>query len=297
MGKRKIVYAGKTWYGCECLAEWLPVVTKLAIKRGIIKKSFDISQMSYSTGVKASAGTHSGGGVFDCVQYGASAIRLMRECGAFASDRLPSEGRWPRHNHVVLVDCPHLAGSAERQVSSYKRGRNGLKNQAKDRGPRVSPIRTWKQGVAWANQQLNPSAPKPAPSPNIDQLARDVIAGRYGTGAERKRRLGSRYDAVQARVNQLLKGGSKPAPKPKVVPPFPSGLKPNSSRPSARALQAQLKRAGFMPRSVPAADNYGPQTQKAVAAFHNKHRQFRSKGKSYDPAIGPSGWKFLFTNY
>lgn len=48
-------------------------------------------------------------------------------------------------------------------------------------------------------------APKAAPKgPNIDALARAVIRGDYGNGEERRRRLGSNYDAVQARVNQIL---------------------------------------------------------------------------------------------
>ena len=39
---------------------------------------------------------------------------------------------------------------------------------------------------------------------DIDALARAVIRGDYGNGAERKRRLGSLYDAVQARVNEMM---------------------------------------------------------------------------------------------
>lgn len=39
---------------------------------------------------------------------------------------------------------------------------------------------------------------------DVDALARAVIRGDYGNGAERKRRLGSLYGAVQARVNEML---------------------------------------------------------------------------------------------
>ena len=42
---------------------------------------------------------------------------------------------------------------------------------------------------------------------SIDQLAREVIRGDWGNGADRKNRLtaaGYDYAAVQARVNQLL---------------------------------------------------------------------------------------------
>ena len=41
---------------------------------------------------------------------------------------------------------------------------------------------------------------------DIDALARRVIAGEFGNGDERKRRLGSNYDAVQRRVNEVLLG-------------------------------------------------------------------------------------------
>lgn len=44
-------------------------------------------------------------------------------------------------------------------------------------------------------------------SVDIDQLARDVIAGKYGNGEARKKALGSNYDAVQARVNVMLGAG------------------------------------------------------------------------------------------
>lgn len=44
----------------------------------------------------------------------------------------------------------------------------------------------------------------------IDQLANEVIAGKWGTGSERKRRLksaGYDYTAIQERVNQLIRKG------------------------------------------------------------------------------------------
>lgn len=80
-----------------------------------------------------------------------------------------------------------------------------------------------------------------------------------------------------------------------VPPPFPTGLAPNRSTPSAIRLQNQLKKAGFLAKSVVVCDYYGDATQRAVAAFHNKHTQFRSS--TYDVKIGPKGWAFLHTNY
>ena len=53
----------------------------------------------------------------------------------------------------------------------------------------------------------SPSSSKPSnpiETKSTDELAREVIAGKYGNGEDRKKALGSRYDEVQARVNEIL---------------------------------------------------------------------------------------------
>jgi hypothetical protein len=61
-------------------------------------------------------------------------------------------------------------------------------------------------------------APTPAPTPtkSVDELAHEVLDGRWGNGNDRKARLeaaGYDYNAVQKRVNELLKP-STPSAKP-----------------------------------------------------------------------------------
>lgn len=64
--------------------------------------------------------------------------------------------------------------------------------------------------------------PTPAPKPakkTVDQIAREVIAGDWGAGEERRKRLtaaGYDYDAVQNKVNEILYG-TKPQPAKKSV--------------------------------------------------------------------------------
>ena len=56
-------------------------------------------------------------------------------------------------------------------------------------------------------ETVKSTAKTSTPSKSIDELAREVIKGQWGNGAERKRRLteaGYDYNAVQARVNELL---------------------------------------------------------------------------------------------
>lgn len=51
-----------------------------------------------------------------------------------------------------------------------------------------------------------------APTKSVEELAQEVIAGKYGNGEDRKKALGDRYSEIQARVNEIL----APAPKPNV---------------------------------------------------------------------------------
>lgn len=61
-------------------------------------------------------------------------------------------------------------------------------------------------GAAWdkyAGGSPSSSHSKPVEK-SIDELAQEVIQGKYGNGEARKQALGSRYDEVQARVNEIL---------------------------------------------------------------------------------------------
>lgn len=51
------------------------------------------------------------------------------------------------------------------------------------------------------------SAPAQPATPDVDALARAVIRGDYGNGDARRAALGANYDAVQARVNEILGAG------------------------------------------------------------------------------------------
>ena len=66
---------------------------------------------------------------------------------------------------------------------------------------------------------LSGDRPKPIKQPNlnnktIETLAKEVINGAYGNGAERMKRLGSKYQQVQNLVNDMLLGKHIPNVKP-----------------------------------------------------------------------------------
>ena len=72
----------------------------------------------------------------------------------------------------------------------------------------------------WYDQMMNgaesPSTPSTGNKKSNEEVAKEVVAGKWGNGADRKNRLtnaGYDYNAIQSLVNQMA-GGSTPAPKP-----------------------------------------------------------------------------------
>lgn len=63
--------------------------------------------------------------------------------------------------------------------------------------------------AAYANPAEATASPTPKPQKTIDDYAKEVLQGKYGNGADRKKALGGIYDAVQDRVNQILGIGQK----------------------------------------------------------------------------------------
>lgn len=53
--------------------------------------------------------------------------------------------------------------------------------------------------------RYNGEQSQPITNKSIDELAQEVLAGKHGSGEQRKLSLGSNYDAVQAKVNEMLK--------------------------------------------------------------------------------------------
>lgn len=143
---------------CECGKEWLAALNAKGRELGLVKEKFDILQGGYRHGAtSASAGTHDGGGAFDFADFSDKAVTLFRQMGGAAWHRTVAQGFSGPHCHCILVGCPHHP-SADYQVTAYRQGYNGLGNGGRkgvDDGPQVSPIRTYAQGITWANSHRN----------------------------------------------------------------------------------------------------------------------------------------------
>lgn len=56
----------------------------------------------------------------------------------------------------------------------------------------------------YAGGKPSTSTPSKPVEKTVDELAQEVIQGKYGNGEDRKKALGDRYEEVQARVNEIL---------------------------------------------------------------------------------------------
>ncbi len=111
------------------------------------------------------------------------------------------------------------------QVGAFrnKAGADSLANELKSEGRKVFVKETYSapaagqdpdvpsgqnNGVPSGQDPADGKADSPAPGKTTDELAREVIRGLWGNGAERKRRLteaGYDYTAVQSKVNAMMK--------------------------------------------------------------------------------------------
>lgn len=155
---------GRNWTVCSCLKKWLPAYQAELLRVGELKHGLDIFQtIGFAA---ASAGTHGSGGAWDDNQTSTRALQIAREMGAAKWKRTKAQGFDMGHGHGVLNGCPHAAPLAKAQVQSLARGRNGLANNGADDGPAPRKLRTWQDGIKWADARAKAAKPTPPPKPS-----------------------------------------------------------------------------------------------------------------------------------
>lgn len=107
--------------------------------------SFTLTQGSYNAGgVRASAGTHDGGGAVDIATNSWSSatrkrvVLALRKAGFAAWLRTPAQG-FSYHIHAISIGDREASRGAKNQVQSYFNGRNGLANNGADDAERRWP--------------------------------------------------------------------------------------------------------------------------------------------------------------
>jgi N-acetylmuramoyl-L-alanine amidase CwlA len=127
----------------------------------------------------------------------------------------------------------------------------------------------WTRFINMIKDKLNDGSQSSAPvsqNKNIDELAREVIAGKYGNGDARRNALGSLYNEVQARVNEIL-GTSKPKPSPKKSADEIAKEVINGNWGNGEDRKIRLSNAGYNYNEVQAKVNeilYGSTPKKSI---------------------------------
>ncbi|WP_373749795.1 N-acetylmuramoyl-L-alanine amidase [Jeotgalibaca porci] len=148
-----------------------------------------------------------------------------------------SDGSGDGNMHSIAIEgCINADGDYKKSVENMARlAAKILKDEnisimnmkqhydfARDKKNCPAQIRSGKDGIDWnkfvqmvqgyINEKPIVAGIKVEKPKTDKELADEVIKGIHGTGAERKAKLGSRYDAVQKLVDEMFK--PKPVPKP-----------------------------------------------------------------------------------
>lgn len=152
-------------------------------------------QGAYSRG-SLSAGTHSAGDAADTTPYNwRNRLKVYRLLGAAAWRRTRAQGPWVEHIHFVV--CGGAAAPvAQRQVTAYYNGRNGLAGNGRDDGPKMlvfplfvfpekavgKPGRRWCKTACHAYEQPTTKAKNLGPikvGTALDVVAVVNVSGQY----------------------------------------------------------------------------------------------------------------------
>ena len=146
--------------------------------------------------------------------YGAGcswSARYYKQQGRFFENPKPGDQIFFRNfGHTGLVEkisgsvITTIEGNTSNQVArrTYKLGSGSIDGY----GRPFYDVEKVVENVEKPSNQEQPSEPeRPSEEKTVDELAREVIAGKHGSGAARRESLGANYEAVQKRVNELLK--------------------------------------------------------------------------------------------
>lgn len=157
-------------------------------------------------------------GVYPMLYTSAGYLRRLRNAGLEKKCALwcagyptPATG-WLSNQSIPYGVAPWAVATGWQFTSSF-----AVQGRRIDANYFYLDAKGWKAIATGGKATTTTTAPaKPATSTGkktVDELAKEVIAGKWGNGADRKARLakaGYSYDAVQAEVNRQL-GASKPS--------------------------------------------------------------------------------------
>ena len=127
----------------------------------------------------------------------------------FANKSCPGEYLYERHGAIADEVNKRLSGSEEKtlyrvQIGAYTVKANAEKQLAKAKAAGFADAFIAEEKIEGKTEAKPASVPKKT----IDQVAMEVVQGKWGIGSERKQKLeqaGYDYQAVQKKVNEIMK--------------------------------------------------------------------------------------------
>lgn len=156
-----------------------------------------------------------------CRKNGTSSAHYVAEAGRVAMLVDPKNRAWHAGNESnprgIGIECNPRCSAADREtvaelIADIRRTYGNLPLRMHKQFMTTACPGVWANHLAWLDDRANAilasktTAKKKTSSKSIETLAREVIAGKHGNGAARKKALGAQYAAVQKRVNDILAG-------------------------------------------------------------------------------------------
>lgn len=120
---------------------------------------------------------------------------------ADSTELVPDDSTATEINESVTDDSTEVTSKGE--ISSMEDGSDGAPNTHTPAANNTSVTTTSAQHVD--DSSMNKSSDVPAPTGSLDEQAQQVIRGVYGNNPERRQKLGADYQAIQKRVNELMR--------------------------------------------------------------------------------------------
>ena len=179
-------------------------------------------------------------------------IQLFKNIGAWIED----ESRVPNAGDIIFYDWNDTGsgdntGSADHVGIVEKVSGNTITVIEGNYSNKVAR-RTIQVNAKYIRGYAVPKYDKNVPqhSKTIEELAKEVIAGKYGIGEARKKALGSQYAEVQAKVNEILKGTSNKKSNKEVAKEVLLGMWGNGAE-----RKKKLEEAGYNYKTIQALVN------------------------------------------
>ena len=207
---------------------------------------------------------------------------IVDECNKRASAVAPKPAT-PKPSKPAKPSIDSIA----REVIAGKWGSGATRKQLlANAGYDSATVQAMVNAILSGKALAKPAPAKPA-APSLDQIAREVIAGKWGNGPTRTQKLtaaGHNAKAVQSMVNQILSGKAPAPTKPVPTPPAPPSKKPRltkSLRRGSTGLNVAYIQRFFR---IKPDGQFGPITERKVKEFQ------KAQGLFVDGIVGPLTW-------